>query len=82
MVVVMSGSPNASAYPEPGSAKVFAARAQGEQSASKQRTAAFKELQEQKLAKSRKAAEARKQKKGCRGCQIQGAAGREQGKGG
>ena len=62
MVVVMTGSPNASAYPEP-SAKVFAARAQKELDTNQQRADKFKELQAEKKAKAKKQAEAKKAKK-------------------
>jgi len=61
-VVVMTGSPNAGAYPAP-SAEVWARRAQQEASKSAERTKGFEELRQQVEDKKAKAAEEKRQKK-------------------
>jgi len=61
-VVVMTGSPNASAYPEP-SAEVWAKRVKEEISTAQQRTEKFQELSTQTKTKAQKDKEAKRKKK-------------------
>jgi len=62
MVVVMTGSPNAGAYPAP-SAEVWARRAQQEASKSTERTKGFEELRQQVTDKKAKLAAEKREKK-------------------
>jgi len=62
MVVVMTGSPVASAYPGP-SAVVWANRAQKDIETNRQRTEEFKGLQQKQLEKAKKKADAKKAKR-------------------
>jgi len=62
MVVVMTGSPNAAAYPGP-SATVWANRAKSEQAAARQQKDGFEELREQVLTKKERENQEKREKK-------------------